>query len=393
MPTDPKKVLEALHAGTAEQLGFAADACAHAKALAEKPGTEGLQALPEPLLLAVLEASVRQKRADVTEALLTATSKEQLKAAKKAAYRLRSIGVEVREPKEPEAAPAPVASAPPEEEVPSVVSAFTGTGDRALIAVRPLRGGGLETVQAVINDEHGIVHLVLNEVSRGTWRRQLKELRSGRVPPSIEIPLRDATALLAHAAALNLESRTAFPANADLALRHLGVKAERHPVEIPAPEEGDARIAVDGHLLHQEPEIAGWLPPEGELRLLGERLQGITHSPIALTEQQKADQLIALVRSSAEAFFTPPVRKLYAGRLWAMAEFFERTGRAQPAMLAKAEARRLFHDAPGLFSRFGEGLYEKVLALMAHRAEEGAPAGGPPPTPPAPTSPGGIILP
>jgi len=40
---------------------------------------------------------------------------------------------------------------------------------------------------------------------------------------------------------------------------------------------------------------------------------------------------------------------------------YERLGRSEAARLAKAEARRLYHSAPGLFSPFAVRLFEKVL--------------------------------
>ena len=65
------------------------------------------------------------------------------------------------------------------------------------------------------------------------------------------------------------------------------------------------------------------------------------------------------------------MRHLYARRLWATAELFEATGRPQPGAVARAGARQLFHLAgPG---RFGEQLFEKVLALSAAPAAVKAP--------------------
>jgi hypothetical protein len=78
-----------------------------------------------------------------------------------------------------------------------------------------------------------------------------------------------------------------------------------------------------------------------------------------------------------------------------MAELFARSDREEYASIARAEARRLFHGAPGLFSPFAVTLFEKVLALGAQQAEA-APAQQQQPAPePAAErrSPGGLILP
>ena len=70
------------------------------------------------------------------------------------------------------------------------------------------------------------------------------------------------------------------------------------------------------------------------------------------------------MESASEEFQTPAIRQLYGRRLWLMADFFDRTGRAEPAAIARAEARRMFHSAPGMLSPFVVRLFEKVLALQ-----------------------------
>ncbi len=164
------------------------------------------------------------------------------------------------------------------------------------------------------------------------------------------------------------------------------------PPPLPEPEEGDAGLALEGARLHEEPELRGWLPPEAELKLLAARVQEVESSPLALSPQQRAAQLDERVRAMAEAFFTKERCQLYARRLWLTADVFARTGRSHAALVARAEARRLFHQSPGLFSRFAEGLYTKLV-------QRPAPAPGPAAAAPAPDGPaerrtkGGLILP
>ena len=124
-----------------------------------------------------------------------------------------------------------------------------------------------------------------------------------------------------------------------------------------------------------------------------------------LSPQQRSYQLLQTFRQAALQYFTQPVKQLYARRLWAMAEFFERTGRENSAQTARAEARRLFHDAPGVPSRFAEFLFEKVLLLTAMQeatraGAEAMPGGRERPgaaerasAPGEKKSPGGLILP
>ena len=83
-----------------------------------------------------------------------------------------------------------------------------------------------------------------------------------------------------------------------------------------------------------------------------------------------------------------------------MADYFERSGRAHAAQVARAEARRLFHGPEEPFSRFAERLFEKAMRVAASEAAPpGSTQAGPASTaapPPASTerrSPGGLILP
>jgi hypothetical protein len=204
----------------------------------------------------------------------------------------------------------------------------------------------------------------------------------------VEIPLEAARELIAEAAGTNLRSKTPFPAGMDLALSHLGIRAWESPRELPEPTGGDQGLAVNGATLHDEPEIAQWLPPIDALRELALKAQEIAVSPLYIDETQRAQQLRQTIQTLAEAFFTEPMRKLYARRLWHMADQFDRGGRSGAATLARAEARRLFHGAPGLFSPFGLKLFEKVLSLSG--PQFGAPVAS---KPEQKGSTSGIILP
>ncbi len=401
---DPRKVLDALLQGAAVDGHDAADVT-RARTWAASPDTAeaaGLERLPEPLALAVLEGAVRARSHALPTALLESGNKALAKAAKRALYQLRSLGVSVPEKSAPASPPSAPAAAPPEELI-AMLSPVTGGGERAVLVPRAVRGGGLEIFQVVISDERGILQLGGTKVSRSTYRRQLAELRGGGV---MELPARDAVALLCEAAALNVASRTSFPEGAEEPLRLLGVSPSAGtPLTLPPPGPDDVGLTREGHYLHNEPEVLGWLPPEDELKHVARKMDEVIHSPLQLSDAQRNEQVLAVFHSAARAFFTEPMRHLYARRLWAMAEYFERTGRERPAQLARAEARRLFHGALEPYSRFAEFLFEKVL-LLSQRAQQqggeglpapgtGAPLAGPvAPQPPAERrSPGGLILP
>ncbi|MFY1826994.1 hypothetical protein ACN47A_13825 [Myxococcus fulvus] len=405
--SDPRSLLDALRAGTALP-DLPADAVEAARALAREGHVAtpaDVEALPEPLAAALLEASVLAGQPALAEALSASSVKPLAKLAKKALYRLRSRGVAVAEA--PRAAPTEP-PAPTSDALPALASIITGRGERALVLGRAIRGGGIEVVQALLTDEHGVIQLQLGEKGRGAWRRVIKEgLEQGG---TMELPVHEAAALLAEAAGLNLRTHTPFPEGLDVALRHFGVQPQLEPTTLPPPEPDDVRRSREGDLLHETAELAAWLPPEPVVKRLLAKLDKVVVSPLALSDVQRQDQLQSAVASVAQDFFSPDMARRYALRLWRMADFFERTGRAREADVARGEARRLFHGADQPFSRFAERLFEKVVGLVAaagaraetasQRAPGAAPSGAREPIASAEAapsqerrSPGGLILP
>jgi hypothetical protein len=364
-------------------------------------------ALPAQLALAVVEAGVALRRPAPVELLSASPDREVAKAARRALYRLRSAGIAVTErPRRSESLPAdsPAAPARVTESLPGFASLPDGTGQRALLLAQPIRGG-VEVVEALVSDELGLLSLSRAEMSRGAWRKLGRRPEMERLLP---LSAEEGRALLAEAVRCNLATRTPFPTDGDVALRHLGIEAGPEELPpLPEPEDGDAALAVESGALHREPELAAWLPPEAELKRLALRVDEVRTSPLALSPEQQAEALRERIRSQAEEFFDAPRRRLYARRLWTVATALERRGAAHPARVARATARRMFHGAAGLFPPFAEQLFGKVLALMARppgargaaqptaaTREGGSGAGQDPESPPGERrSPGGLILP
>ena len=394
--TEPRPLLDALRAGTPLP-AFPEAAVEQARRLVSDVATAtagAVEALPEPLAGAVLEAAVLAGHAALPEALSASPVKPLAKAAKKALYRLRSRGVAL--PEAPKPAPAPA----PAEALPTLVTLVSSTGQFGLLLTRVVRGG-VELLQVIASDEQGVLELTRSEVSRGELRRILKHARENRF--GVEVSREEGATLLAEAAALNLRTRTPFPEDLEAALRHHGVQPVSEPAPLPAPEPDDVRHVLEGDQLHATPEIAEWMPPEAEVRRLMEAVQALASSPLALSGPQRQEQVQQRVRDAARAFFTPEVRQRYARRLWRMAAYFAETGRPLQADMARGEARRLFHGLDEPFSRFAETLFAKVVVLAVAGAQAqaaaatGGHAPGEPPAPAAPTnerrSPGGLILP
>jgi len=397
-PHEPRPLFDALRSG-APLPDFAPEAVEQARTLAQDAAaatSTAVEALPPPLAEAILEGAVLAGSIALPEALSRSSVKPLAKAAKKALYRLRSKGVAVPEAPRPEPEPT---RAPEAESWPCLATSITKEGKRGLILVRPLRGGGLEAAQVVFSDELGVLELTLSETTRANYRKRIKEATEPRY--AVELPREEAAALLAEAAAINLRTRTPFPEGLEPTLRHHGVQPATPEPTLPTPEPEDVKGVMEGHTLHETMEIEAWIPPEPELRKVVQKAEEIAHSPLALSPAQREEQTLQAVRALARAFFTPETRKLYGLRLWRMADFFERTGRANPARIARAEARRLFHGPEEPFSRFAEALFEKIIRLgelLGPGPEASRGAASATPASPAPSSterrsPGGLILP
>ncbi|RKH09900.1 hypothetical protein D7V97_15200, partial [Corallococcus sp. CA053C] len=215
--TEPRPLLDALRAGTPLP-AFPEAAVEQARRLTSDVATataEAVEALPEPLAGAVLEAAVLAGHAALPEALSASAVKPLAKAAKKALYRLRSRGVALPEAPKPAAAPAPP------EALPTLVTLVSSTGQFGLLLTRVVRGG-VELLQVIASDEQGVLELTRSEVSRGELRRILKHARENRF--GVEVTREEGATLLAEAAALNLRTRTPFPEDLEAALRHHGVQ-------------------------------------------------------------------------------------------------------------------------------------------------------------------------
>ena len=351
----------ALHAGESAPEGVVGESWELARKLLEGEAVDP-GSLPADLALAALEAAVALRRPGPAEVLSASPHRDVAKAARRALYRLRSAGVPVTERARPSEAPAVVSAGSGAEQLPGFASLPDGTGQRALLLAHPVRSG-VEIVEALVSDELGLLSLSRAEMARGAWRKLARSPEMERLLP---LSFQEGRTLLAEAVRSNLATRTAFPPDSDVALRHLGIEAATEELPaLPPPEDGDAALAVESGALHREPEVAAWLPPEAELKRLALRVEEIRTSPLALSTEQQAEALRERVRGQAEEFFDAGRRRLYARRLWTIAAALERRGAEHPARVARATARRMFHDAQGLFPPFAEQLFGKVLAFMA----------------------------
>lgn len=352
--------------------------------------TEEAEKLSEEKLAAVLADAVKSKAAALPEALAKSKNKAVARAAKKALYQLKSSGVAV-------AVQAPQGEQPKiardVSEMPALLSVILGTGERALFFVkaRP-HAAGLDMYQAIIHDELGVQQLDRGDTKRATYTKHLETIR-GSQPNVLEVPLERALEELGIAWAVNARAKAGMSPEMESNLRRLGVVAIEKWPDLPPPEAADAALTARAGNLHDEPELTSWLPGQQGIQMLSARLDEVDTGLLQLSEAQKHESRMQKVALTA-AELTLEQRRLYAHRLWRMAEVFERTGRADQGKVARAEARLLFHDAKAP-SKFIEKTFEKIVMLADQaRAKQAAEqSGGALPAPPEKTTPGGLIVP
>lgn len=298
---------------------------------------------------AALSAWVRAGRSELPEVLASSSSKPHAKLARRALYALRSCGLKV----------APVASAglaPVEtaaEAFPAVLSLILGTGERAIFFVRPVRGGGLDVYQGLLSDERGLLELEAGTAKRSSYRARIKELQADPSLKVLLVPWERMQLELGRALTLNERSLTRPSAEATELVRKLDVVPADPDWEVPPPLESDQALVETNGLLHAEPELHQWLPSAPALAELTVKLAG-------LSAPATSEQTLACAQQVAAGYLTPVRRKIYARRLWLMAELLAKNGREPAAERARAEARHLFHSERP--SRFIEAMFECVLA-------------------------------
>jgi hypothetical protein len=328
-----------------------------------------VEALDEAKTAEVLAAWVKAKRAELPEGLAKSASKPHAKLAKKALYQLKSGGVAVAEPKP--AFTDAVAPLPTKEdtELYGTMSTVLGTGDRALFFCRPIRGGGLELYQAIVSDAFGIVQFARVQSNRAVYRTRMRELRAQSEISLLYCPLPRILEELGRGLSMNEKSSTALSQDMSDGLRELGVVPLDPEWAVPSADAADAGHAESSAALFNEKEIAEWLPPETQLSELSTKSAEFkaATSDMKAFEQQRA----ALAETMSKAFFTTPLRRIFARRLWLTAEVYEQQGRAQPTALARATARALYHHEAhlpfltSLFTRsFTLSAQDKVKAML-----------------------------
>jgi hypothetical protein len=355
-----------------EQIDSARDALSklRTESVAQTAGLEGpdasslaaqIEALPEPLALALVHAAGRASRQEVLLPIAAGPNKALIKEAKRELQRLKQKGVQVREVKRSgEAVLKPL----PEAEAPlCYASSIDAFGERAVWWSRAARQG-VEVVQVVYSDVKGILQADALGLSRKSWREFVKRLPRQRTVFTAEISKEHARSLIAEAEAAGARNGFSPPAPYGEALRMLGPVPDPPPpspgkaVEV-APDD-ESRLARVGAALFDDPLFISWIPEEDALRSFALRVDEIAVSQLYLDPKQKEEAFERAAEDASQVYFTSVRRALYSKRLLEMAHVLSEAGRLEAARTAVAVSRALL----------GEGQTSFCSALFAHALRE-----------------------
>ena len=393
---NPRKTLERLRSneavpGLAADLGVKEAEVLTARDLVRHIGEHQASAagrLPDPLAQALVEAAVQIEHAEFLKAVAEGGSKTAASFARRGLAILKSKGIDVELEPTGEAVFKGEASKP--EELPCLFTTPDAKGERGLWIARGQRGGSIALTIVFYSDAVGVVHAEASDVSRKSFRKLRDELKGWSKDHTFalsEIPLARAKGIVAYARQL---SRGGLKLEHETILSPLaGNPADAAPLSKKEPafdHAVESQRVLEGGDLHDEPEIKTWRPEDLACRALALTLDGITTSALYIDDQQRNAQFDAETLRAADAYFTPEVQKLYAGRIFEVADVLQQEGRKVAAERATATARSLERGVNPVTSPFCKRMFEKLFPKLPE-------LGAPPPPPPTEISPGGLILP
>jgi hypothetical protein len=274
--------------------------------------------------------------------------------------------------------PAPVRI--PIEGEPSYLSLANLTGFEFFDHVQVMRSGSLDVVTVGL-DPDGVQKVSRAETSRKKFREMLDQLARDfdvRMAPApgeyVAWRVRQALQDCASAGRKGADYHAA-----KLLERLPEVAAEpRHPALVLSPvRDAEARV-TRSYELHQEPELARWIPRDKALDVLKQHVdrhqrEGAAGLHEGLSPEAKSDRVQSVVHEAIDEFYTPAERARLATELRDAALLFVTTRRPERALDAVAVADAV--ETSGMFTTathtipFVFTLFYKYLLLVDQRGK------------------------
>jgi len=329
------------------------------------------QALPVSLT-AVVEAlstmATPEAATLLTQVAATTNAKEVQKAARRALYRLKTMGVDtdsvrVGEPRKS------VLEVPKLPIVIALASQIDFAGNRALYLARRRPFSGLVLVSLIINDQHGVLDCNAFPVTKKELTRIVGDIQADDRLTHVELPPTYAQQLVEESYRRNLSTGTPVPQDFQGLHDLIGMPDtpwEQGPIyHLINPEEirgQPAWLSLPGQLLDVK-EFQGWHVPPEAVQKYREEVRRTAESPIIVSPTLQRERLEAVQKRVLREMFDPDTCARYRTRLEEMAYLLWQTKRPD-------EAKRAFASALALQ---GEGVdpaeHPFLRALFTHSVE------------------------
>jgi hypothetical protein len=307
------------------------------------------QALPVSLS-AVVEAlstmATPEAATLLTQVAATTNAKEVQKAARRALYRLKTMGVDtdsvrVGEPRKS------VLEVPKLPIVIALASQIDFAGNRALYLARRRPFSGLVLVSLIINDQHGVLDCNAFPVTKKELTRIVGDIQADDRLTHVELPPTYAQQLVEESYRRNLSTGTPVPQDFQGLHDLIGMPDtpwEQGPIyHLINPEEirgQPAWLSLPGQLLDVK-ELQGWHVPPEAVQKYREDARRTAESPIIVSPALQQERLEAVQKRVLREMFDPDTCTRYRTRLEEMAYLLWQTKRPDEAKRAFASALAL----------------------------------------------------
>jgi hypothetical protein len=307
------------------------------------------QAMPVPLPAMVEALSIMATPAAaalLTQIAAKTDAKDVQKAARRALYRLKTMGVDTDSllPQEPRKS---VLEVPKLPVVVALASQIDFDGNRALYLARRRPFSGLVLVSLIINDQRGVLDCNAFPVTKKELTRIVRDIQADDRLTHVELPAAYTQQLVEEGYQRNLSTGTPVPQDFQGLRDLIGMPDatwEQRPIyQLINPEEVRGQptwLASSGQLLEVK-EFQGWhLPPEA-LQKYREEVKRTAESPIIVSQATQQERVEAVQKRTLREIFPPDLCARYRSRLEEMAYLLWQTKRVEEAKRALASALAL----------------------------------------------------
>ncbi len=295
---------------------------------------EGENPVTEYLLELLGTTSSEELHKLLMEVARDSERKELQKAAKKAVYRLRSSGVDVKIASDQKS----ILRAPEYKFYGAIATTIDGEGNRMLWLARTKALGGLHLINCLLSDIKGILDCSVYDTNKKSYK-EINSLISTQYSAA-EIEPEYCSYLIEEAAKLNAKSDTALPEEY-LQARHIIGDAGKTYARPPIYDHFDENDIYPnqmllngcGRLLELD-EFKGWFISRDKMEPYNFKLQEAQESRIVLSEVSQKERMENIINDAADELLRGELKTIYRHRLEENAYILYRKNRQDDAKLA-----------------------------------------------------------